>query len=83
MKHTTEIVKTEQASDEAVSIIIRCCSDPKTDSALTVYGIAKLSADEMAKEIDKHHDRVAMKHAGMVAGKLRLSEVSKTKEHKA
>jgi hypothetical protein len=83
MKHTTEIVKTEQASDEAVSVIIRCCADPKTDSALTVYGIAKLSADQMAKEIDLHHDRVAVKHEGMVAGKTRLSVVSMKKEHGA
>jgi len=81
--HTTEIVKTQQASDEAVSVTIRCCADPKTDSALTVYGVAKLSADQMAQEIDKHHDRVAAKHAGMLSGKQHLASVNKKKEHKA
>lgn len=85
MSHTTEIVgKPKQVSDEAIAVTIRCCGDPKSDSTLTIYGIGKITADELNAQIDAHHDRVAAKHHGMGTGKSLLSGIiAKTKTHEA
>jgi hypothetical protein len=80
-QHVTEVVKQEQHSDESVAVTIRCCDDPKTDSTLTIYGVAKHSAETIAEAIDKHHNKVAAKHQGMQAGKQHLLTVQKTKAH--
>jgi hypothetical protein len=82
MKHTTEIVNTKQCSDESIAITIRCCDDPQTDSVLTVYGVSKLSEKQLAADVNKHHDRVALKHDGMQSGKHLLGTViAQTKNH--
>jgi hypothetical protein len=82
MNHTTQIIRTEQLSDEALGITIRCCGDPLTDSALTIYGVGKLSSEQMANDIDKHHDRVAAKCAAMARGKYLVDAMgSKSKTH--
>jgi hypothetical protein len=82
MTHTTEIISTKQLSDEAVSVRVRCCGNPATDSVLTIYGIQKLSADQLTADINKHHDRVATKCQGMQSGRQLLNAmVAKTKTH--
>jgi hypothetical protein len=80
--HTTEIVRTEQKSDEAIAVVIRCCNNPLTDSAHTLYGVAKMTPEQLGAAIDRHHDRVAAKCAGMSTGKNLLANVvAKTKTH--
>ena len=64
--HVTEVVKCKQTTDETVEVTIRCCSNPLTDSTVTMYA---LDAEKMQADIDKHHDRVAGKCARMSAGK--------------
>jgi hypothetical protein len=82
MSHTTKIVKTQQLSDEAVGITIRCCDNKLTDSTLTIYNVGKLSPEQLTKDIDMHHDRVAVKCAGMASGKGFIDGlVKKTKTH--
>ena len=83
MKHTTKIVATKQESDEALSVRIRCCSNPKTDSVLTIYGVGKLSAEQLEADVDAHHNRVAQKCQEMTTGKgllVGLAMTSKTHE---
>jgi hypothetical protein len=79
--HKTEIVEIKQASDECLAVRIRCCDDPLTDSVLTVY---RGDENRLAADIEKHHDKVAAKHAGMQSGKHLLDTVvMKTKTHEA
>ena len=75
--HITEIVKTEQVSDEGVAVTVRCCSNPKTDSTVTIYGVHNLSAEQLQEQVDKHHSRVASKCHGVGAGKSLLNTLSK------
>ena len=80
--HVTEIVKQKQESDEAISVTIRCCCNPQTDSTLTIYGVHAKSEADIAAEVDKHHDRVASKCNGMAAGVSALAAlIKKTKTH--
>lgn len=82
MAHMTKIIKMEQVSDEAVTVTVRCCDDPHTDSVLTIYGIHNLSATKLDEYINKHHDNVAAKCKGMGLGKDLLSRaIAKTKKH--
>jgi hypothetical protein len=84
MNHITEIIRTQQMSDEALAVTIRCCGDPKTDSVLTIYGVGKLSSEQMALDIDKWHNRVAAKCQGMATGKYLLGVMSsRSKTHEA
>ena len=75
--HITEIVKTEQVSDEAIAVTVRCCSNPKSDSTVTIYGVHSKSPADIAAEVDKHHSRVASKCHGVGAGKSLLDTLSK------
>jgi hypothetical protein len=75
--HITEIVKHEQVSDEAIAVTVRCCSNPKTDSTFTIYGVHAMSPEQLQAKVDAHHDRVASKCHGMGAGKSLLSTLSK------
>jgi hypothetical protein len=81
--HTTEIIRQKQESDEAISVTIRCCGNPLTDSTLTIYGVHEQGGDQLAEHIEKHHDRVAAKCSGMGAGRLLLSSgsIKQTKQH--
>ncbi len=82
MPHKTEVVNVKQLTDEAISIHIRCCDDPKSDSVLTVYGVANMTPEQMEAQVVAHHDRVAAKHQGMVSGKQHLEAlVTRTKVH--
>jgi hypothetical protein len=82
MAHKTEIISTRQVSDEAVAITIRCCGNSKTDSTLTIYGVGRLTAEKLAADIDRHHDRVAAKCLGMASGKNLLNALgAKFKTH--
>ena len=82
--HKTEIVGSKQLSDDSLAFTIRCCGNPKTDSVLTIYGVAKMSADQLMQDVHKHHDRVAQKCQGMETGKKLLAAfVGKTKIHEA
>jgi CII-binding regulator of phage lambda lysogenization HflD len=79
--HVTEIVKQTRTTDETVEVTIRCCSNPKTDSTITVYG---LNEEKLLADIEKHHDRVAAKCAQMAASqKMLMVPVKKTKTHGA
>ena len=82
MTHTTEIISTKQLSDEAVSVRVRCCGNPATDSVLTIYGVGKITEKQLTADINKHHDRVATKCHGMQSGRALLNAmVAKTKTH--
>jgi len=84
MSHKTEIIRTQQLSDESLAVTIRCCGDPLTDNVWTIYNVGNLSEQTLAETIDKHHDRTAAKHAGMTSGKHLLDTVvKKTKNHEA
>jgi hypothetical protein len=76
--HITEIVKQEQVSDEAIAVTVRCCSNPKTDSTFTIYGVHKLTLDQLNEAVDKHHSRVAAKCEGLSAGRDLLANLKKT-----
>ena len=76
MSHITKIVETQQVSDGAISVRIRCCDNPKSDSTLTVY-IAGLSDEMVKSKIDKHHDKVAAACAAMAKGKHLLDGLVK------
>lgn len=81
--HTTQIVRTDQQSDEAVSVVIRCCNNPKTDSAVTIYGVAKMTHEQLEAQVSAHHDRVAAKCAGMATAQGHLATlVTQKKDHK-
>ena len=75
--HITEIVKTEQVSDEGVAVTIRCCNNPKTDSTVTIYGVHAMSPEKLQEQVDKHHSRVALKCHGTGTGKSLLDTLSK------
>lgn len=75
--HMTEVVKVKQESDEAISVTIRCCSNPLSDSTITVYGVHQLSPEQLQEHVDKHHSRVAGKCHGMGAGHSLLATLSK------
>ena len=80
--HITEIVDQKQVSDEAVAVTVRCCCDPLTDSTVTIYGIHQMSPEELSRQVDFHHDRVAKKCHGMGNGKLLIKNlITKTKTH--
>jgi hypothetical protein len=82
MSHTTQVVKIEQVSDECICVKIRCCDDEKTDAVLTVYNVMNLTQEQIEAQIDKHHDRVAAKCAGMAKAKGHLQLVgNQTKVH--
>ena len=81
MSHKTEVIKAGM-TDEAIAITIRCCGDEKTDSALTVYGIHKMTPEQLEVEVNNHHDRVAAKHEAMGKMKDALGSLNtKTKVH--
>lgn len=67
--HTTKVVKTQQISDEAIAVTIRCCDNAQTDSTVTIYGAANKTAAQIEDTVSKHHDAVAAKCAGMQAAK--------------
>lgn len=80
--HVTEIIKQEQASDEAIAVTIRCCSNPKTDSTITIYGVHGMSHEQIEEMVSKHHDRVASKCHGMGKATDHLQILAtKTKVH--
>ena len=83
--HLTEIVKQEQSSDEAIAVTVRCCSNPKTDSSLTIYGAHAMTPEQVEAKIDAHRDKVVAKCNAM--GKLsdhltKISLAPKTHEAK-
>lgn len=81
MSHKTEIIKAT-TTDEAIAITIRCCGDEKTDSSRTVYGIHKMTAEQLEVEVNNHHDLVAAKHEAMGKMKDALGSLNtKTKVH--
>jgi hypothetical protein len=81
MAHKTEVIKAKE-TDSAIAITIRCCDDPQTDSALTVYGVHKITPEQLEIEVNNHHDRVAAKHEAMGKMKDALSKLNtKTKVH--
>ena len=80
--HTTRIVKTHQASDEAIAVTIRCCENPQTDSTVTIYGVKDKTSAQIDEKVSKHHDVVAAKCAGMQAAQQHLKEIfTTTKVH--
>jgi hypothetical protein len=84
MSHRTEIIRTKQLSDESLAVTIRCCGNPQTDCVLTLYNVGNTSEQKLEADIDRHHDRVAAKCAGMASGKHLLDTVVlKTKTHEA
>lgn len=81
MAHKTEVIKANE-TDSAITITIRCCNEPKTDSVLAVYGIHKITPEQLEVEVNNHHDRVAAKHDAMGKMKDALSKLNtKTKVH--
>jgi len=80
--HTTRVVRHEQKSDEAIAVTIRCCEDPNTDSAVTIYDVANMTQTQIEEQVSKHHDRVAAKCGGMQRAKQHLAELlTTTKVH--
>jgi hypothetical protein len=73
--HTTRIVKTQQTSDEAIAVTIRCCENPQTDSTVTIYGVKDKTSAQIDEKVSKHHDLVAAKCAGMQAAKQILKDI--------
>ncbi len=85
MPHQTEVVKTEHTHDDAIAVTVRCCGNPKTDAVLTIYNAHKLTAEQVAAKVDKHHDQVSARHAGvqeMLQHLSTLKTLKKTHEHK-
>lgn len=81
--HITKIVRTEQQSDEAIAVIVRCCDNPKTDSALTIYGAHKMTSKQIDDYVEKHHDRVCAKCDAMKKANAHLATIAtQRKEHK-
>ncbi len=81
--HITQIVRTEQQSDEAIAVVIRCCDNPKTDSALTIYGAHKMTPEQINAYVDAHHDRIAAKCDAMNKANAHLATIAtQQKEHK-
>lgn len=82
--HITQIVRQEQVSDECIAVTVRCCQNPKTDSTVTIYGIAAMDHAAVEAEVEKHHDRVAAKCDGMKKASDHLATLmTKTKQHGA
>jgi len=81
--HITQIVRTEQQSDEAIAVTIRCCNNPKTDGTITIYGVQGLTHEQFEAKVSAHHDKVASKCGGMQKAQGHLATlVTQTKEHK-
>jgi hypothetical protein len=79
MAHKTEVVNAV-TTDEAITITIRCCDEPKSESSLTVYGIHKMTPEQLEVEVNNHHDRVAAKHHAM--GKMKDALANLNTKHK-
>ena len=82
MSHITEIIKHEQPNDECISVTIRCCGDPKTDSTTTINAAHTLTLEQIEAKVEAHHDLVAVKHEGLAAGRKHLDGLKgKVKQH--
>jgi hypothetical protein len=82
MAHITTIISKRQVSDDAIAVTIRCCANAKTDSTVTIYGASTKTPAQINARIDKHHDDVAKKCAGMGNAKTLLDHaVQQSKTH--
>jgi len=89
MAHVTELIGDPvQATDESITIIIRCCGDKKTDSACNMI-LSKVDEngqhvmtppEEINQRVEEHHDRVRLKHEHMLAGQEHVKTIVKRKK---
>lgn len=63
MPHTPEIIHIEALTDGAVSVRVRCCGDPLTDSIHKQHFTAETDLADVRAKIETHKTRVADLHA--------------------
>jgi len=80
--HTTEIVETTQLNNECISVKIRCCGDSLTDEVVTIYRVHTLTPEQIQQQIDAHHDAVAQKHRGLLAGLAHVESIRTSGAHR-
>jgi hypothetical protein len=62
MSHSVRIVRREKPLSGLLSVTMRCCDDPKTDSTVTIHQLHR-SDDEILKQVEAHKAKVATLHA--------------------
>lgn len=62
MAHSSKIIRAGNPVSGLLSVTVRCCEDPKTDSVLTVH-LSNASDEEVQQAIDTHRKKVEQLHA--------------------
>jgi len=74
MAHQAKIVgEPTELSDGAISVRVRCCDDPDTDSVITIYGLHELSTDDVIRHVRDHQANVEIKHVAKQRGKAAIT----------
>jgi hypothetical protein len=60
--HSSQIIDVKELADGALSIMVRCCNDPKTDSTLTIYNLHQIDTAEIQRQANGHKSNVEQKH---------------------
>jgi hypothetical protein len=76
--HNPEIISIEPLSDGAITICVRCCGDPSTDSIHKQHFTADTDLAEVQTKIEAHKTRVADLHAANQKIKDFLSGINAT-----
>lgn len=77
MPHQAKIVKVEAVADGVLMVKARCCSDPTTDSVLTIH---KLEREDAAIDADvqNHLARVEKLHSDRDRAKAHIERLLST-----
>ncbi len=63
--HIAEAIRYRHVADGAVAVLARCCGDSSTDSWHSFYDVAKMSDEDITKEVQEHVQRKAEHHAAV------------------
>ena len=59
--HTPQIIQVKELNDENIAYLVRCCSDPKTDSWITIS--VHVADSDCTASLQAHKDQIADRHA--------------------
>lgn len=75
MPHSSSIVNVHEAADGILSVTIRCCGDPKTDSVVSIHELAR-SEEEIDQDVAVHRSRVEKMHEAKGRVKAHLERIA-------
>ncbi len=78
--HTAEAVRYKHLADGAVAVLATCCGNHADGSWHTIYDLAKMTQDDITKEVQAHVQRKAEHHAAVHMAKDFLHTLVKGSE---